>query len=444
MYKNGKSYQTFDVEYIENPQPGFIQIKDGLRPLHSAIYVPSTMHAYSLGIQYIRDWFLSKFDKNYFKTVYVNGSHILADYKRYSIIQSTFREKPAVAITPNIDFDFDREMLDRYMGGKDFLMAKYNHRQGFFKDFDNNIFLGLTTRDQRITFNIKCRVESRAQQLDLYRNIQLACRVGFTQYEYISCDYHIPMEIILNIAHAAGFKIIEKKKGVEMIEDIIGFTSYLNQHSEFPIIYKLRQVSGRNEFFMRVNNVWAHIDTREDLNYDDGEREGHLDNNFHVELNCALRMFVPAFYVYKACETVYKYIPTADSSSIGLWTCEVLDIPEQNKQGWQKLIYTDYDLDDNEIAAEEFDIDISPLFMNKDICTIINLNLKMNISPSKFIELRFLKSDPYTEFSINWQEMKVHVKNCNNAKLYMVFFLDKEYYNGQLATLKDMNTTRIN
>ena len=80
-YENGKSYKTFDIDYVENPKAEYIQYKKGYEELHPSIYIPSTMHSYSLAIQYMRDWFLNQFDKDYWKTVYVNGSHILNDYK---------------------------------------------------------------------------------------------------------------------------------------------------------------------------------------------------------------------------------------------------------------------------------------------------------------------------------------------------------------------------
>lgn len=443
-----KSYETFNVELLNKPKKQTIAIKSGYsEQLEAALSIPSTMHSYSIAIEYMRDWFLNCVDRDrkYFKTVYVNGSHILSDYKKFSIIQSLYRDTPAVAITPNIDFDYDRDMLDSYMGGKNLLIRKYNHRQGFFQDVENNIYLGMNVREQRMQFNFKCKVESRAMQLDLLRNIELSCRTGFTIPNYISCDFHIPMEIMLNIADHAGFEIIkDEKKETETIKDIIGFTTYLNKHSKHPIMYKLRGVSGKNEFFMRVNRVYAHINNTEKLSYDDGEREGHLENNFNIEMSCILTMWVPAFYVYKSHKTIYKHISTIDSSTIGLWSLNIVEIPETNKMGWNKLMNTEYELDDKEKESEEFYIDISGLFLNKNIYTIIKLNLQMGISPSRFIDIKFFEvNNPNTLFYTDWENMRIKVKNCDNSSLLLAIYIDTEYYNGQLITIKDMESTRI-
>ena len=48
------------------------------------ISVPSEIHGYSLGVEFMRDWFLEKFPKNYFKTIYINGKHIMDDFRRFN------------------------------------------------------------------------------------------------------------------------------------------------------------------------------------------------------------------------------------------------------------------------------------------------------------------------------------------------------------------------
>ena len=52
--------------------------------LHDYISIPSEVHVYSLGIEYMKNWFLEQFSTDYFKTVYVNGKHIFDDYRRFN------------------------------------------------------------------------------------------------------------------------------------------------------------------------------------------------------------------------------------------------------------------------------------------------------------------------------------------------------------------------
>ena len=52
--------------------------------LYRNLAMPSYVHGYSLAIEYMRSWFLSHFDKNFFKVVHVNGKHVLDDWKHFN------------------------------------------------------------------------------------------------------------------------------------------------------------------------------------------------------------------------------------------------------------------------------------------------------------------------------------------------------------------------
>ena len=52
--------------------------------LNKYVSIPSAIHGYSLGIEYIRDWLLDTFPKDFFKTVHVGGKHVYADYRKFN------------------------------------------------------------------------------------------------------------------------------------------------------------------------------------------------------------------------------------------------------------------------------------------------------------------------------------------------------------------------
>ena len=74
--------------------------------LYKNLMLPSYVHGYSLTIEFMKKWFLEKFDKDYFKTVHVNGKHVLDDWRRFNNYNIK-REKPMVAIVPTLENDFD-------------------------------------------------------------------------------------------------------------------------------------------------------------------------------------------------------------------------------------------------------------------------------------------------------------------------------------------------
>ena len=67
--------------------------------LHRNLSTPSTIHGYSLAVEYMKNWFLKQFDDDYFKTVHINGKHVFDDYRRFSKTELLKIEKPAVKKT---------------------------------------------------------------------------------------------------------------------------------------------------------------------------------------------------------------------------------------------------------------------------------------------------------------------------------------------------------
>ena len=53
--------------------------------LLSSLVIPSSVHALSVSVEYMKKWFLSKFNENYFKpeSIYVDGKHIFDDMRRF-------------------------------------------------------------------------------------------------------------------------------------------------------------------------------------------------------------------------------------------------------------------------------------------------------------------------------------------------------------------------
>lgn len=420
------------IEIIEDIEHALdIPLVEYEKRLEASLCVPSSVHGYSLAVEYMRDWFIEKFDKDYFKTVFINGKHVLDDYKRFSIGKIIKKEKPAVAMTPILNFEYDRNNQDMYMGGRDLLIGKFNHRKSFFKDWENNIFLGINLREMEVGFSYKVRVSSRAQQIDLYKHMELAFRVGLTQYEYIAIDFHIPIELMLNIAAHAGYEIDENEK----IVDIVGFMNYVNAHSEFPMVYKLRTINGSNEFFMRVPNVYVHVACSDRMQADDGEREGMLDNNFHVDMMCSLRMMVPHYYVYKSLHKMYKYVPTLDSNVLGIYTFKIFDIPEINERKWNKYIVTAYEFGKDEMKSENIEIELAGLF-NRDMRKVIDDNMKMGLSPAVFIDIVLYNYSEDSDCRIDWVNMILIIPKPLSARIHIAIYVDTEYYNDRLLHMK--------
>ena len=406
--------------------------------LNSDISVPSTVHGYSLGIEYMKKWFLDKFDKDYFKTVFIDGKSVFDDYRRLSKKELLTIEKPALSIKSVLDADYNRDFVDMYPGGlKMFARRTCTYDKGFFRDYDNNTYLGMHLRLMKLNFNFRVRVKTRAQQIDVFEFMKIAFKIGSSHKEYVDMDFHVPKEIIICLAKDSGFEIDENGK----VKDVIGFLKYLNAHSGLPFMYKLRTINGNNEFFIKASHLVMHIVTSNNLSIDDGERQGQLDNNFHIDMDCELYMPVPQFYAYYTDHTV-ELEKKLKRELLGLYNLsDVYQIPEVNDKKWEVLIKTDWVNDEYYLDTIEFE----ELLQRPDLQKILKHTRNTGLSPEIFLDIHLYNNFKKIPIEIDWNNYTIIVKSVLKDKQSSIaIYADKGYVNEQLLVLDKMYDSRIN
>ncbi len=419
---------------------GFEKVKK----LYGNLALPSYVHGYSLAIEYMYNWFKSKFDKNFFRGgIYIDGKNVLDDYSRlndYAMKNIVKGQNPRARMEPRVEFDYDREGLDLYQAPAEVYLRRSKFQDSFFKDYDRDIFLGFMPRALKMNVNFKVRLNSRSQQLDTYNRMELYFRNGATQYEYISVDFHIPKYIILDIASKAGFEIRDGE-----VVDIIEFIQYLNQHSDIPFLFKLRAINQKPEFFIRINNLYAHIAVKDKLQLDDGERDGKLDFNFHIEMMASLEIPIPHYYSYYSAEELMGSVTVkeANEGCVAIYSINLMDIPKTDEHGWGQAAYTDYQVDN----GDEY-IDISPILGGSNSLTnAISHDLTLGISPSKYINIKVYRDDDIAKcvpFDMDWKNKKIMFKSPESEEVvHIVMYYDRDYINSLETEMNKYNDSRI-
>ena len=414
-----------------------------INKLHGNLALPSYVHGYSLAAQFMYDWFESKFEADYFKGgIYVDGKHVLDDYKNLIKDKKTIvkGKNPRARMAFTLESDFDREMLDSYMAPPDLYLRKSKFNESFFKDYDRDMFLGLQMKALRMNFSFKVRVSTRSQQLDIYNRILMYFRTGSTMHENLSIDFHVPKSIILNIADRAGFEI----KNNEVV-DIISFLEYLNSHSDIPFLFKIRAINKKAEFFIRINNLYTHIDCRDKLQIDDGERDGKLDFNYHVEMNCVLTLPIPHFYSFYSASELTTGIETKEINDgcIAMYSINAIDIPNVDNNGWMKAAITDYALDKGDTS-----MDLSDIFTGDNVLSrTIEHDLTKGLSPYHFINIVVYHENDIAKIckiKMDWKNKIAYFEEPQEeGVVHIVTYYDRKYINELDIELNNYNKSRI-
>ena len=417
-------------------------VKKNHRKLLSTRLVPSTSHSYALAVEYIQKWFLSKFSKDFFNTVYIEGKNIFDESRKFNIDNTARRSNPAVAIIPNIDYSFDRDKIDLAMGGLEVYEQKSTMDTCFFRDYENDLYIKQLDQVNLLNFTIRVYLDTRAKQLNVWHYMKLAFRVGASQGEYVDMDFSIPEELMIQLAKHTGFEVDEENK---KIKNVVEFLAYLNKNSLVPFLYKLRCENGRDEFFIRTTGQYVHINIPDTLSVEDGERVGHVYENFPIEMNLELRFPAPQSFVYmsKHPQTVIEGLKMEESEDIvGLYSLKFFDIPPMNEKKWGVYIESEY-LEDEPMVNLKIDF--------TELCTIslkevIEYTKKQFLSPALFLDVKLFDDDgDEIPVKVDWDKLTVEsIDDKKYQKVIIAIYADNRYMNETIVTMNNSANTRLN
>lgn len=417
-----------------------MDMREDIGELNATLSIPAYEAAYSVGVEFLKQWFLCKFNPKFFKAFHVTGKHVLDDYKNFSINNILIKETPKAAMAVTVDYDYDRDMTDTYQFGIEHYVKRSRLKNAFFIDSTRNLSIGLFLEEMLMHCTYRVKVSEKAQQLRLFKYMQAAFRVKATQKNYIDVDFHIPYTLMLQLAYDVGFEI-EK----DNIKDKMGFLSYLNSHSKLPFLMKFRRITGRVEYFIRMTEHYTHITVPDNINPDDGDRNGQLDTGFMLEMTADFRMPVPQFYAYYSTTDHSNIDPTntmhENNVSLDLCTITIPNIPEHNTKGWELSIRTDCEEDDLDGPLE---LNLKELFDGSDILKIIEYNNKLMISSDIFLDIKVYNNGRPIEFVINWSELKLTSTHKMISHIsHMFIYVNTEYLNYKLTELNKYYSDRI-
>lgn len=406
------------------------------KKLCTSLCIPSYVHAYSLCISYIEKWFLSAFPEGYFKTVYVEGKHALDEFKKYSAGELVKRPKPSLAIIPQPDWSFNNENLNWQYGTINMNTRMTSNRDVFFIDSSKNLYLGVVCDLMNVNFDFKIKVNTRAKQIDLFKYIQMKLGDrGATHGKNVLMDFHVPYDLMIQLATDTGFQVVDGK-----ITNVIGFLNYLNSKSIVPFFYKLRNVNGKSEFFIRQFN-YVHIREPQDISMDDGERQGQISSNYILEYTIQVRFPSPRFYRYLS-ETQHDKIQMVDEDgNIKAYYTNFSFVPQRNSKGWDQGTITDYAEYD---LSKPLEVDLKEFFDGSDLALVIEYVRKQNLAPEVFVDIQLFNARRKFDIKIDWENLKLTTIGCVLEPIScIVAYVDKDFFNTQLINIKNYYANRL-
>lgn len=426
-------------------KPYQIYNKNKRRLMSSSVILPSQYNAYSICTEFMKNWFLDKFKPKFFNSVYVEGKHSFDEFRQFSSIDEQLKKvNPILAIVPSISPEHNRDWIDS-SPEIPFLMRRTMAQGIFFKhyyDNNNSIQMQISFKTILMNFTFKTRVNTRAEQLDLFEIIKVKHRAGLTESHDVSLDIHVPNQIILQVASDNGFKIDDKGR-VEKPHELL---KYLNKHSIVPFLFKFRAATGNYEFFIKIPNCVVHIKS-EMPSIDDGERQGFNSTNYSIDFNVSVEMSAPYAYVYYSQnEQSFIKSDTVDDDAICIVKSQIIktDIPNLDEHKWELFSTTEYLIEQEDLHTN-FVIDFNDYFESTQLKDIIQYTKNIAINPGVFLNFKFFNDSVELSYEIDWETMKCKVLgNINELTTVIAIYCDMEYVNNTVKYLEHIGESRIN
>lgn len=409
-----------------------IQIQDVKRELqlNKNITVAPLHQSYALCIEYMRHWFLQKFKDDFFSWIHTDGSHVfgeMAKLDKKQIMSHMSDDKATLTIIPTIDDDYNRDRLDQNLFGIDQFINTTKIDKAFFQDPVNKRYILMKMDMMLLNFTYKVKVASRALQLDIQKFMKLAFRTNLSESNDVDLDYLLPYPMMLCIARDLGFEIKDDR-----IVEPIKFLTYLNSRSYIPITYKRSNVNAREEYFVRVDHVPVRLLIK-DVVKDDGNKYGHISDDFGIEMQVEVRFPSMQLYVYFTREELTSVTFGDEVYNIDNTLMMSLhyydDPPPINTNGWKLTINAQWE----EEKPGDINIDLNELF-DGELSQISNYLVSKFISPSVFVDVQLYSAGMKLDTDIDWGEMKLHANNPTDKLVSTIaIYIDLEYLNSLRA-----------
>ena len=426
---------------------------DRFRPsLKCDLFIPSYVHSLSIATEFIYNYVFSRFPQDYFKTIHVAGKHPFEDFRRLEKGNLAVRENPSASLAYSIQYDFNDNNLDYNLLSVNKYLKKSQWQRSFFKCPSRGLYVGMDLEAMMINYNFRFRVYSRAQQLDLFNRLRKVFRLGCTETIDIDCDFHLDKSMTLAIAKEAGFNI---DTSTGEVLDPWNFTRFLNAHSQMPILYKLRLINQKYEYFLRMRNLPVHLDFQNPLDVDDGSQNGMTTTDFTVEFQIAMRFPAPRTFALYNEGKWHHGISVESNEGIKVYSMKVLDIPEENLKHWPMYGHSDYMAEEDETVVES--IDIRELFkapvdikVDTSLDDIIQDAIDQFINPDTFIEIAVYTNDLAINGTgripvlMDWEHRKIKLPHgITDRYFYLAIYIDREYVNSKVVEKTDALHNRI-
>ena len=405
---------------------------------------PSAAHTYGNVTSVIVNYLKSLFGDNYFKYIHVSTKIAYKEFDFRKNTQKEFFKKqtPMLVIKPRVvlddgDFFMSNSPLTKKMTDN-FYICEKGDLMPFFHDDKKNIFIKYALNRMCMEFDVMIILDTVMEQLNAVNGFKNRVRQDMNFNLETALEAFIPQNIIDLLSHNSGIPVFDENNKVKR------FLDYMNCHSGFPITYKLKGSSNRDEFFRYYN---AKLDTKiSGLQFDEGSKKNMINDMATITFDLRTEFWGTGMYYYFTLEELPEIKEELPTNKVELFSTKIyksIGLPE----GYKVYTTAAFKTEPNSHEKED-SISIDSL-INSEIEQLIKYCNYSGTSIEPFIKLIILEDGNVLEdddFTFDLNSREVTIKKSNRLATYRIYvYINQLFLNNFMVDIinSDLDTHKI-
>lgn len=399
-------------------------------PIHHMQMMGSASHTYGNAVAYIQKWLEDVFPPGLFKTFHVNSK--IAHRQIRSTNREIFKkQKPMMVLRPRVELDDERFLNGTPLIQRQSLYTSnlgMGQLQPFFSDQKNHLAIGYQLN--RTVMNVDViLIFSTLMQQQNYANFFINSVPIGMPFDLETCfESYLSQPMMDVVSKLSAVPLFDEEEGTRK------FLIYMNSHSIFPVTYKMQGSTQTHEFYryypVRIDTLIPSISA------DDGEKIGHVTDNYQLTFTIRMEFFTTGFYYLYAEKGLLDDIPRAefegDSAIIPVYTDVIMKKDLELDAGWEMFHRVTIKLEKPE---DELSFNV---MLNGAIWSAIEYHLDHGIPMDELIKIKIRKQGRVVregvDFDVDYKKRKLLFHNHDYGYYsYSIVFCINRLYLNQLA-----------
>lgn len=411
----------------------------------------SSSHTYGNVSSSIKEITKSLFPQNFFNYIHISTELLSKEMKTDRVNSDIeFSKKSTPIFTINPIFTSVSEE-DKFLGGTILVSgnSKFNSNisrlslMRLFESKKNDIALSFMMNRDRLIFEMNIFLGTEMTQLDIYNNLKNYVDWNIPTLIESSLESMIPRSMIEYIGKLINIDINDTSKTGIILD-------YLNSNSVYPITYKMRNSSSRDEFFMYFNS--SLLITFSDLEISEGSKKGMVGDSYPITFRATVDFNLPgAYYLIGDINRQPKDLSidlfvndSYQKEFIPIFTINNLFNNVKSSNENFKLYSTCLFKTETENDGKDDELPIELMIKTNETKKVIKQHIANSIPVNCFLEIVLLKDNKKCEYkkdwSIDWNTFTLTIINSDSSATYrIILFVDNLYLNNKILDIIESN-----